>query len=180
MVRPSVPARERGEETALLFWRYPHFSDGALESYIGKDEGVYWTRDPGDRIWALVFDELVPPDYAQLRGCNADAKGDFIELTLGGCQHLLDCETVPAPDSLLRCVHAARLLLEDLARTMEEIHLREEVPLIKQLERRADGCFVTSRHCLTCGRQVFARRWYATWNAALSAASGHQCQDQSV
>ncbi|CAE7268528.1 cal-1, partial [Symbiodinium sp. CCMP2456] len=61
---------------------------GNVESYVSNDEGISWTRDPGDRVWALVFDELVPAHNTVLRNCNADTKGDFIELTLGACQQL--------------------------------------------------------------------------------------------
>ena len=79
------------------------------------------TRDPGDDLWSQTFDWLAPePLLAHL---NADTKGDFLELTLAAAAQVLACAEKPCSQPLMRCLHAARLLIEDAARTLEELQL---------------------------------------------------------
>ena len=54
---------------------------------------------------------------------NADTKNDFLELTLAAAAQVLDCAKKPCSEPLMRCLHAARLLIEDAARTLEELQL---------------------------------------------------------
>ena len=84
---------------------------GALESYLTKDGCRVMTRDPGDDLWAQTFDWLAPePSLGHL---NTDTKGDFLELTLAAAAQVLDCAEKPCSEPLMRCLHAARLLIED-------------------------------------------------------------------
>ena len=46
---------------------------------------------------------------------NADTKGDFLELTLAAAAQVLDCAEKPCSEPLMRCLRAARLLIEDAA-----------------------------------------------------------------
>ena len=79
------------------------------------------TRDPGDDLWAQTFDWLAPkPSLGHL---NADTKGDLLELTLAAAAQVLDCAEKFCSKPLMRCLHAARLLIEDAARTLEELQL---------------------------------------------------------
>ena len=99
---------------------------GALESYLTKDGRRVMTRDPGDDLWAQTFDWLAPePSLAHL---NADTKGDFLELTLAAAAQVLDCAEKPCSEPLMRCLHAARLLIEDAARTLEEPAVGQPAP----------------------------------------------------
>lgn len=83
----------------------------ALEHYRLADGSEQSTRDPGDALWAEIFD-LLPgvamapglPQRRQERRLDADPRQ-------GG--------RLPSQE-LLRCLRAARLLIEDLARTAEE------------------------------------------------------------
>ena len=109
---------------------------GALESYLTKDGCRVMTRDPGDDLWAQTFDWLAPePSLAHL---NADAKGDFLELTLAAAAQVLDCAEKPCSEPLMRCLHAARLLIEDAARTLEELQLWGN-PLLLRVTREVSG-----------------------------------------
>ena len=108
-------------------WPAPY---AAVESYDLADGSRQLTRDPGDALWAEVFD-LLPgaQESTGLKVLSADRKGDCLELTLGAAAALLDVDPregkagPPASQELLQCLHCARLLLEDLARTSEELRL---------------------------------------------------------
>ena len=132
-------------------WPAPY---AAVESYDLADGSRQLTRDPGDALWAEVFD-LLPgaQESTALKVLSADRKGDCLELTLGAAAALLDVDPregkagPPASQELLQCLHCARLLLEDLARTSEEL--------------REDGVEVRgSKNCPKCGGVVFGRWRY--------------------
>ena len=140
------------------------------------------TRDPGDALWAEVFD-LLPgaQESTALKVLSADRKGDCLELTLGAAAALLDVDPregkagPPTSHELLQCLHCARLLLEDLARTSEELRLWGR-PARASLAPREDGVEVCgSKNCPKCGGVVFGRWRYATWTGAASALFGHSC-----
>ena len=65
-----------------------------LERYQLADGGEQYIRDPGDSLWAEIFDMLLgvatTPFLPQL---SRDRKGDFFELTLGAAVVVLDSET---------------------------------------------------------------------------------------
>ena len=105
-----------------------------------------------------------------------DRKGDLLELLLGAASILLDRgEQVQEASRHLRyCLHLIRLLVEDCARTLEEIHVASH-PAGCLLKGQKDGHHVTSRHCPRCHQQVFAKWQYATWTGAISALFNHQC-----
>ena len=66
------------------------------------------------RSRSLAASDVAPePSLAHL---NADTKGDFLELTLAAAAQVLDCAEKPCSEPLMRCLHAARLLIEDAAR----------------------------------------------------------------
>jgi hypothetical protein len=131
------------------------------------------TRDPGDALCAEVFDELVG-DTARLLALSDDTKGDFLELTLGAAAVLLDGKMHLLSQPLQRCLHGARLVIEDLARTCEEIWLLKQqcAPLPR---RTRNGCEVVHKHCLRCHGQLFGRWRYDTWTGFVTALSHHQC-----
>ena len=109
------------------------FGYGALESYLTKDGCRVMTRDPGDDLWAQTFDWLPPePSLGHL---NANTKGDFLELTL--------CAEKPCSEPLMRCLHAARLLIEDAARTLEELQLWGN-PLLLRVTREMGAASAAS------------------------------------
>ena len=149
---------------------------------IQADGSEVTVRDPGDKLWGEVFDHLVqfwvyrrraPADLPQL---SDDRKGDLLELLLGAASILLDRgEQVQEASRHLRyCLHLIRLLVEDCARTLEEIHVASH-PAGCLLKGQKDGDHITSRHCPRCHQQVFAKWQYATWTGAISALFNHQC-----
>ena len=128
---------------------------------IQADGSEVTVRDPGDKLWGEVFDHLVqfwvyrrraPADLPQL---SDDRKGDLLELLLGAASILLDRgEQVQEASRHLRyCLHLIRLLVEDCARTLEEIHVASH-PAGCLLKGQKDGHHVTSRHCPRCHQQV--------------------------
>ena len=129
---------------------------GALESYLTKDGCRVMTRDPGDDLWA------------QLAGSRA------LELTLAAAAQVLDCAEKPCSEPLMRCLHAARLLIEDAARTLEELQLWGN-SLLLRVTREVDGCSVSCKSCPKCGGAVFGQRRYATWGGLLAAVGAHAC-----
>ena len=130
------------------------------------------TRDPGDDLWAQTFDWLAPePSLAHL---NTDTKGDFLELTLAAAAQVLDCAEKPCSEPLMRCLHAARLLIEDAARTLEELQLWGN-PLLLRVTREVDGCSVSCKSCPKCGGAVFGQWRCATWGGLLAAVGAHAC-----
>jgi hypothetical protein len=98
----------------------------STEHYMLADGGKMMTRDPGDALWANVFDVLSRQhmmrhkreESLHLENLSMDRKGDMLELTLGAAQCILDMDgaapQLPAWE-LQRCLHCARLLIEDLA-----------------------------------------------------------------
>ena len=126
------------------------------------------TRDPGDDLWAQTFERLAPePSLGHL---NANTKGDFLELTLAA--QVLDCAEKPCSEPLMRCLHAARLLIEDAARTLEELQLWGN-PLLLRVTREIHGCRVSCKSCPKCGGAVFGQWRYATWGGLLAAVGAH-------
>eukprot|EP00435_Cladocopium_sp_Y103_P066089 s1285_g28.t1 len=86
-------------------------------AYICDDGGRQSVRDPGNAVWAEIF-SLLPGVSARpgLQGLSDETKGDFLELTLGAAAVVLDGSGEGgSSQALQRCLHAARLLLEDLA-----------------------------------------------------------------
>ena len=90
----------------------------AVESYDLADGSRQLTRDPGDALWAEVFD-LLPgaQESTALKVLSADRKGDCLEVTLGAAAALLDVDPrqggpagVPgvAPVPALRAAPAGR------------------------------------------------------------------------
>ena len=117
-------------------------------------------------------DRLAPePSLGHL---NADTKGDFLELTLAAAAQVLDCAEKPCSEPLMRCLHAARLLIEDAARTLEELQLWGN-PLLLRVTREVDGCSVSCKSCPKCGGAVFGQWRYATWGGLLAAVGAHAC-----
>ena len=115
------------------------------------------TRDPGDDLWAQTFDCLAPePSLAHL---NADTKGDFLELTLAAAAQVLDCAEKPCSEPLMRCLHAARLLIEICRAHMEELQLWGN-PLLLRVTREIDGRRVSCKSCPKCGGAVFGQWRY--------------------
>ena len=80
-------------------------------------------------------------DTARLLALSDDTKGDFLELTLGAAAVLLDGKMHLLSQPLQRCLHGARLVIKDLARTCEEIWLLKQqcAPLPR---RTRNGCEV--------------------------------------
>ena len=134
---------------------------GALESYLTKDGCRVMTRDPGDDLWAQTFDWLAP-------------EPSFLELTLAAAAQVLDCAEKPCSEPLMRCLHAARLLIEDAARALEELQLWGN-PLLLRVTREVDGCSVSCKSCPKCGGAVFGQWRYATWGGLLAAVGAHAC-----
>ena len=150
-----------------------------VETYVLADGRRQATRDPGDGLWAQVFDELVkaraPQGQALQEGLSEDRKGDLLELTLGAAQLILDMdERVSASSHLQRCLNAARVLIEDLARTLEELQLRRR-PGHELLCPTVEGVSVTDKQCPRCAATIFGRWSYGTWTGAESALWRHQC-----
>ena len=139
---------------------------------LTKDGCRVMTRDPGDDLWAQTFDWLAPePSLAHL---NADTKGDFLELTLAAAAQVLGCAEKPCSEPLMRCLHAARLLIGGAARTLEGLQLRGN-PLLLRVTREVDGCSVSCKSCPKCGGAVFGQWRYATWGGLLAAVGAHAC-----
>ena len=145
---------------------------GALEPYLTKDGCRVRTRDPGDDLWAQTFDWLAPePSLTHL---SADTKGDFLELILAAAAQVLDCAEKPCSEPLMRCLHAARLLIEDAARTLEELQLWGN-SLLLRVTRETDGRRVSCKSCPKCGGAVFEQWRYATWGGLSAAVGAHAC-----
>ena len=123
-----------------------------------------------DKLWGEIFDHLVQwwvykrRVAAELPQLVDDRKGDLLELLLGAASIVLDRgrQAPEASRHLRYCLHLITLLVEDLARTLEEIHVVSH-PAGCLLKGQKDGDRVTSRRCSRCHRQVFARWQYATW-----------------
>ena len=115
----EVPRKQRKELSYLGGIRISCLDVGYPCPYSSADD----TRDPGDALWAEVFDELVG-DTARLLALSDDTKGDFLELTLGAAAVLLDGKMHQLSQPLQRCLHGARLVIEDLARTCGLIRAR--------------------------------------------------------
>ena len=144
--RQEEPILHGGIRVSGLDFEFP-CPYGALESYLTKDGCRVMTRDPGDDLWAQTFDWLAPePSLAHL---NADTKGDFLELTLARLRSWIE----PCSEPLMRCLHAARLLIEDAARTLEKLQLWGN-PLLLRVTREIDGRRVS---CKKSPRRV--RNW---------------------
>ncbi|CAJ1432110.1 unnamed protein product, partial [Effrenium voratum] len=78
-----------------------------------------------------------------------------------------------SPKEVERAPPAEQSLLEDLARTSEELRLWGR-PARASLAPREDGVEVRgSKNCPKCGGVVFGRWRYATWTGAASALFGH-------
>ena len=86
---------------------------------------------------------------------------------------VLDCAEKPCSEPLMRCLHAARLLIEDAARTLEELQLWGN-PLLLRVTREIDGCRVSCKSCPKCGGAVFGQWRYATWGGLLAAAGAQR------
>ena len=114
-------------------------------------------RDPGDALWSEIFDLL--PGVAKrptLHGLCDYKKGDFLELTRGAAAVVLDGSGRGSSLTLQKCLHSARLLIEDLARTAEEIHVRTN-PAASALVPKDAGMEVRQEECMRCGTAVFGR-----------------------
>jgi len=129
-----------------------------------------------------IFDELVKQhpleDVSGLKHLSMDRKGDMLELTLGGAMCVLDVNgRVPQQPSvqLQRCLHCARLLIEDLARTTEEIYLRLH-PASPLLQPKEDGVHVSSKTCPRCQAAIFGKWRYPTWTGAITPLFQHECR----
>ena len=132
----------------------------AVESYDLADGSRQLTRDPGDVLWA----------------------DDCLELTLGAAAALLDVDPregkagPPASQELLQCLHCARLLLEDLARTSEELRLFGR-PARASLALREDGVEVLEVRDLDGSRERAVRPLLRLGAARSSCAACFGPQD---
>ena len=120
---------------------------GALESYLTKD---------GCRV-----PEILETIFGRRRSTGwlpSPRLG-----TLAAAAQVLDCAEKPCSEPLMRCLHAARLLIEDDARTLEELQLWGN-PLLLRVTREIDGCRVSCKSCPKCGGAVFGQ-----WRGGLLA-----------
>ena len=104
------------------------------------------TRDPGDALCAEVFDELVG-DTARLLALSDEHQRRLPGADFGGCAAvLLDGKMHQLSQPLQRCLHGARLVIEDLARTCEEIWLLKQqcAPLPRRCISTVCGVTVNS------------------------------------
>ena len=127
------------------------------------DGGVIFTRDPGDALWACTFDDLMTQWRISTPSLlpstlSADRKGDCLELTLAAAMFLLDVAPGGggAGPGLQRCLCAARILIEDLARTNEEMHFMLH-PAHEVLVPKPHGVEITRQECPKCHRAVSGR-----------------------
>ena len=140
--------------------------------HLTKDGCRAMTRDPGDDLWAQTFDWLAPePSLAHLSAIQhlrSRGQGQLQEVALGvGVEK-------PCSEPLMRCLHAARLLIEDAARTLEELQVWGN-PLLLRVTREVDGRSVSCKSCPKCGGAVFGQWRYATWGGLLAAVGAHAC-----
>ena len=121
----------------------------------------YRPADGSEQLWAEIFD-LLPgvamapglPQRRQERRLDADP-----------CQG----GRLPSQE-LLRCLRAARLLIEDL----EEIHALT-TPVASVLMRAKGGVRVRPKECPRRGAAIYGRWRYPTWTGAWAAA----CRERS-
>ena len=147
-----------------VFFPLPLRRFGVLphEGRVPRDDQRSWRRSLGADV--------------RLAGSRALAwapqrrHGDFLELTLAAA----GCAEKPCSEPLMRCLHAARLLIEDAARTLEELQLWGN-PLLLRVTREIDGCRVSCKSCPKCGGAVFGQWRYATWGGLLAAVGAHAC-----
>ena len=145
---------------------------GALESYLTKDGCRVMTRNPGWRR-SLGADVRLAGSRALAWAPQRRHQDRFPAADPAAAQ-VLDCAEKPCSEPLMRCLHAARLLIEDAARTLEELQLWGN-PLLLRVTREIDGCRVSCKSCPKCGGAVFGQWRYATWGGLLAVVGAHAC-----
>ena len=168
------------------------------QKFIQTDSSEVTVRDPGDRLWGEVFDYLVARwvykrtaavDLPQL---SDDRKWDVLELLLGAASIVLDRgEQVHGPSPswhLQYCLYLVRLLVEDLAQTLEEIHVALHLAgcLLKALPpvQEAGVCPMAICHLDGCRKRTLLpplRHVNAQYGLALAShRTGAKYDDYSV
>ena len=149
----------------------------AMEEWAAKQPAAL--PDALEAVERICLSGLFSALLLHPRRRGASKSADFLELTLAAAAQVLDCAEKPCSEPLMRCLHAARLLIEDAARTLEELQLWGN-PLLLRVMREIDGCRVSCKSCPKCGGAVFGQWRYATWGGLLAAVGAHLLRKNDI